>query len=618
MVRLRTWMRDAMTGGLTADGWEPVPFSLGMRKRGGLIDPAAFQKMAASKTTGARWTSGVAVITTPDKGDYVGLIPTEVLALEPSRFSALARATNDERDNVPWVFIWSDAQKPIADPIFGLWKTYKDVRDGLASVELIEPLESSIGAVLANGCHCKHPPARRTLVVLIGLWRPVPLATNIFGLSNDPRARSLEIKVYTLETTVTGNLLADDTKVRAVVADPLPSSELFRWTTDSPILGPAGLIGYGALGSAITDHLLRSGVNDMGGIDPDTMLPHNLARHHGGFQDLYRPKIEHFKRSAHALVGEGRKPQVRGFDENVLTLPDADLAERLQEARLIIDATADERVRGRLTKFNAVDQRQILRVEIFHRGHLGIEFVTAASGNPSLFDLYYLLCCEALTDTDIEAWLYDEHVDLGAASDELLFGFGCSSRTTRLPNYVVAQHASAFMPTIIQGLTAEIPPGIGINHLDVRFRPSGWRWIEVPEFFNVQPSTAPGWTVRLHPAVMSFLTSQRAAALPSETGGYLYGGWDAALKQISLVTASPLPPGSTASGTALTLGPAGNTALEMRLARRTRGRVALCGTWHSHPGASAVMSGKDAATMRGFGAIDSDLGNSHSDGDRRC
>src|SRR5271168_2866686 len=77
---------------------------------------------------------------------------------------------------------------------------------------------------------------------------------------------------------------------------------------------------------------------------------------------------------------------------------------------------------------------------------------------PNLTVPYYLLCREALNDEAVADWLRDDHVNFGLNSDDLLFGFGCASRTTRLPNFVVAQHASAFMPTIVDGLTGGAQP----------------------------------------------------------------------------------------------------------------------------------------------------------------
>jgi proteasome lid subunit RPN8/RPN11 len=160
------------------------------------------------------------------------------------------------------------------------------------------------------------------------------------------------------------------------------------------------------------------------------------------------------------------------------------------------------------------------------------------------------------------------------------------------------------MPTIIQGLSTTAPAGVELNRLDEAFRPVGWRWVETPEFQRIQPSITRDWTVSVHPDVSAFLTAERAKALPIETGGYLYGGWDFSLKQIVIVEASDLPPNSTATATKLTLGAAGCTALEKRLARRTRERLHVCGSWHSHPGSSAALSSADSAAMAKFRQID--------------
>jgi hypothetical protein len=614
MMRLRTWLRDAMTGGLMIDGWEPVPFSARMLLRGGLLDAAVLQEIAAKRRDTFGWTTGVAKVTTPDHGDYVVLDATEISSERPAYNSNLSKAADalregSQRIGVPWVFVWPADDVPIAEPVFGLWSTYSDMLGALRPVGLADPLQDAIGRVLGNGCDCKHAPGRRSIVVLIGLWRPTALAKNIFGLSSDPIARRLEIKAFTVEAgSVNGNLLADDAKLRAIVADPLPSPTLFRWVSGVPALNPVGIIGHGALGCSIADHLLRSGIEEINGIDRENMLPHNIARHDAEIVDIYKPKIDHLARAADAVAAAALKPRIRVFKENAAELSHGALADRLGGSSLIIDATADERVRGRLTEFNKHDRRQIVRVEIYHRGRLGVQFVTSASGNPSLLDLYYLLCSQALTDNAVAHWLLDEHV-AGADADELLFGFGCASRTLRLPNYVVAQHASAFMPMIVQGLAADAPPGIGLNSLDKDFRPMGWRWIEAAAFGEFDPGpAAPGWTVRVHRDVLAFLDAQRATALPAETGGYLYGGFDLSLKQIVVIAASPLPPGSVAAETSLVLGPAGQTATERRLARRTRGRIGLCGTWHSHPGSSAAMSDRDWATITGLAAADRECG----------
>lgn len=97
---------------------------------------------------------------------------------------------------------------------------------------------------------------------------------------------------------------------------------------------------------------------------------------------------------------------------------------------------------------------------------------------------------------------------------------------------------------------------------------------------------------------------QRSAALPNETGGYLHGGWDAAARVVSVVFASGLPPGSTATPTSLALGPAGATDDERQLERATRGRLTLLGSWHSHTGACATLSATDLKTLGDHSAVD--------------
>lgn len=549
IARLRSWMRDAMTGSLMADGWEPVPLPAGTSTRGGLLDASAFQEFAFKQHGEGGAAAGIAVISEPDVGDQVFVYYREYSAETPAHNSTLAKAigaeplVNKHRQAVPWVFIWPGDENPISTPVFGAWRNYRDMRQDLAVVGLADRLEQLAGSVLANGCDCKHSPSRKTLVVIIGVWRPVPLADHIFGLSADPQARRLEIKVFTLETELTGNLLDDSTRLRAVISNPLPEPKLFRWTAGMPALATAALIGNGALGSAIGDHLLRSGIEDLIAIDKDVMMPHNLARHMGEVADVYRPKVKHTERAAIRIAVHGLAAKVCTYDEDILKLSDLELTERLKDAALLIDATAAEPVRIRLTEFGKANSKQIARVEIYDRGRLGVQFVTGASGNPSLLDLYYSLCREALTDDAVAHWLFEESLG-GFGVEQLQIGFGCSSPTTRMPNYVIAQHASAF------------------------------------------------------------LAAERAKALPIETGGYLYGGLDFSLKQIVIVEASDLPPNSTATATKLTLGAAGCTTLERRIARRTRGRLLVCGSWHSHPGSSAALSSADIAVMAKFRQVD--------------
>jgi hypothetical protein len=116
-------------------------------------------------------------------------------------------------------------------------------------------------------------------------------------------------------------------------------------------------------------------------------------------------------------------------------------------------------------------------------------------------------------------------------------------------------------------------------------------------FTVFRPPSADEWQIRVSPSAVAAMTTERLAALPAETGGYLYGSWDPTRRVITIINASSLPPGSQATETRLELGKAGGTLPERRLTRLTRGRIYLCGTWHSHPDGSAHMSGRDDRAM---------------------
>ena len=101
-------------------------------------------------------------------------------------------------------------------------------------------------------------------------------------------------------------------------------------------------------------------------------------------------------------------------------------------------------------------------------------------------------------------------------------------------------------------------------------------------------------------SVLDELHNLRLEHAPDETGGYLYGGIDEHLSQIYVVAASSQPPDTVAFPTYLKLGRWGQTPWEKCFVQRTRGRLAVIGTWHSHPRSAPTASGRDWKTVKGF------------------
>jgi hypothetical protein len=464
--------------------------------------------------------------------------------------------------------------------------------------------DAAVGELINKDCDFKyeHPEGRKGLVVVLGVWRPSPLLPNYFGYSENSDARRLELRAYFVSHKIVGQVIDDDAVVDAIVADHPPTPDLLRWVSGVSTLPPITLFGAGALGSSIFNNLLRAGAEDVIVQDADLIMPHNLARHTARTSDIYRSKAAHSVALTAAVLVEGSEPRIEPYGDDILALTDADLLTRIRD-RLIVDATADERVRMKLDDMRSATPSVIVRSEIFDEGRLGATFVSMPDG-PSLADLMLSMIALAVDERAVADWLGHE-AQHPFGPDPFMYGFGCGSQTVHLPNYVVEQHASTALPSIVGDRQES---GIGLNPLDENFRPLGWRWYPIRPFTSFTPPTEAEWRVAISASALERMKLLRAEALPSETGGYLYGSWDPGRKSITILFASALPPGSTFSATTLDLGPTGQLPEERRLLRRTRERLFMCGTWHSHPNQSAAMSGKDYKAMEKHHAVDSENG----------
>jgi len=185
----------------------------------------------------------------------------------------------------------------------------------------------------------------------------------------------------------------------------------------------------------------------------------------------------------------------------------------------------------------------------------------------------------------------------------------CTSKTTKLPAYKVAQHASALFGTFKARVENNSQPIIILNPIDENGAPLGTKVIEVEPCIVFGPSnTTSNWRVLISRAVLNKIHQQRKDKSPVETGGYLYGGMDEALSEIYVIAASDEPPGTMGTETSLELGQAGNTRLERNLSKHSQGRIQAIGSWHSHPSGSPCASAKDFKTTKHFYEKDRVLG----------
>lgn len=605
--RLVNWLHDAKTGQLMLDHWEPVPMGDGQDFRGGFFDIAFFQQLALSHNPQGGHRFGIARLLSEDWGGKVVFLSPELDLTNEAQIQAARKQIQEPASGepgvatyIPWVFVWSDSTTPIDRQLFGVWNTYGEIETGLTDTNIASQLPAAIMEALLRLTD-RETPGSKPLGLLVGVWRPRPISNNIFGVALDAGARRLEIRAYLLHCEQHRQDPINATvPVRQLLGIQLPSRQMLEFTSGVSRLKPVALLGCGALGSCIGDFLLRCGVPKITVFDKDDIAPHNLARHTATVTDLHARKVDHMRSVATHLTFLPNEIDCTAVDQDINGFSDDMLSDVATKHRLIVDATASERVRRRLAQVPLPNSAQIMRAEIFDSGQLGTLFVTGVDNNPNLVDLYYALCAEAVNDIAIEQWLRHERAE-GASSDELLLGMGCASPTARMPKYLVTQHASAFMPNVVRALNSNMDAGVGINPTRLDGAPTGWRWFPYPvPTVVLEPPGLPGWQVRLAPNASARLAELRVQHGNTETGGYLYGGFDYILKQIFVVLVSDVPPGTTQSSYAIRLGPAGRTQLERNVARRTAGKLSRVGTWHSHPRSGPAMSNKDRNTMERF------------------
>ena len=602
--RMTDWFHDAKTGQLMKDGWEPVPMGVDQDLRSGCFDIGTFQQIAFNQTDDAHFCCGEARLLVEELGESVVFLAPPLNLDDANQVQVVTKRITERASDegvkmyIPWVYLRSNRNQPIDKQIFSVWNRFGELEAGLADAGIDGLLPTAIMDVLMR----LTGESSRPVGLLIGIWRPANISETIFGLAAEPiEARSLEIQGYLIRCDQSQeNPIDAGVQVQQLLGMQLPNREMLSFTSGISEIPPIALLGCGALGSSVADLLVRAGVKKIAAIDKDTIEPHNLARHAATVDDLYSDKVTHLQKQADKLTFHGGEISSNPIKCNIASINKRQFSSLSGEYPILVDSTADERIRRYLSSREIVPESTLLRVEMFNKGQLGVLFRCGTENKPNLIDLYYHLCVQAIEIKDIEGWLRSEQVS-GTASEELVIGMGCASSTSRLPKYIVAQHASVFAPKILECREGRRNAGVGINAVSTDGTPCGWNWFDYGGEVEIIPASGePGWEVRISPTATARISELRTEYGNTEAGGYLYGGYDFSLKQIYIVAASDIPPGTSQSPAAIVLGPAGQTPLEQKILRRTGGRLGRVGTWHTHPNSGPEMSDKDRRTMESF------------------
>lgn len=341
------------------------------------------------------------------------------------------------------------------------------------------------------------------------------------------------------------------------------------------------MIGAGALGSQVFMNLARAGYGEWTQIDPDDLLPHNLAKHELTGRDVGRPKVEALAEAANGTIDGA--PIATPIVADVLAPREHEEAvqQSFKTADAILDASASVAVARHLARDADSPAR---RVSLFFNptGTAGVVLSEDSAREIPLDWLEMRYYRELIDNPEL-----GDHLRRPAA--RVRYARSCRDLSSSLPQELVALHAAIGARAFRAALAAN-SAGVSI-----------WRTNEEDlsvEHLKVAPAEVVErqvgeWTVVTDRSLLDRVANTRLAKLPNETGGVLVGTHDMQRKVLYAVDVLPSPPDSTEWPNLYIRGSEGLARRVKEIGRTTDGQLGYLGEWHSHPSGHAPSPSGD-------------------------
>ncbi len=353
-------------------------------------------------------------------------------------------------------------------------------------------------------------------------------------------------------------------------------------------------IGAGSLGSKIIIHDARSGKLDIGVIDNDNLLQHNLVRH-----ALFNSKIGLNKSEAIVKeIGDLFEFDNRnGFKSFPIKIKDLTI-ETVSNYDWVVDTTASVDVLNWLTNEVLPSHIIVARGELADEGQLGLLYIEGKNRNPRVDDLVNLAYYEAMNYPVLMEW---RKRDAKREINSLSVGLGCSSTTTVMPDDTISFHASIFSKVLYNQSHRKTIADDGLLYLSINNNdglPSINSEYKLVIPFDIYPCLrGSNWELRMMSGINKRLLSLCNEKHNIETGGVLVGMVNYKTKVIHVFDIIVEPSGSSGTCNGFTRG---NRRLpdEIDIIKKKTGNViGYVGEWHTHPMNLESLSSRDSETI---------------------
>jgi len=582
LERTSRWLLKAAYKESDAEGWEPVLVNTDHYAQ---MSVGYYQRLAEIQSGGGSILGATLelILSSSEHGFY--RIEQDI----PFSIDNLQSVLADERFSnlTPWAFVWPEVTRiarsyrhPRIDSVDDLlaW-----ANDGGLLHTVTEVINAQLGTLQYSSSFA---------ILVMGHWRPKPLRPAIPDLA-EGKGASLELTAFRLDFERKANGTWNHQSITGV--QPL---RILSKSTPKLMRAMAGIkkrqlrtaiVGCGALGSHIAEHLVREGAFEMLLVDYDDFMPHNVARHVLTTGACGENKADFLSKRLSSLTNATVSAQPKSL-QTLLEENDPSL----NHVECIVDTSAEPNVARYLSSIN--DQRPLLKAFLADEGRLGVLLIDQKKPSQTASDMMAWLMGLADQLPAIAHWLNDDE-----ALQSVSVGLSCASETMRMSDTTVACHAAVIARRIRDYLTRKNrTPGILVNELSLDGLPVGAQWFDCPDVHSLKAPVVDHekdvWDVRM-PDSEAAKIAHWVEASDDEQGGYLYGTYDTTYKVINVGRAVHLAD-AEGSPAGLKLPPAGSTPEERLLLAKTAGKLPLVGTWHTHPDGHAKMSPKDLAEAR--------------------
>lgn len=338
-----------------------------------------------------------------------------------------------------------------------------------------------------------------------------------------------------------------------------------------------GIIGSGALGSAVIDHFVRQGcAKEIDIVDYDILLPHNLSRHILSPDKVMTSKVRSIKETFHGILSQ----KINVIEGNFLTLNQNGVDRFLKGTELVMDFSTSIAVERKL----ANDEHTFRRGTAFlnPKGDDVALFIEDQDRNSRLdlieMDYYRNLIVDERFSRHLE------HAETMRSNT-----FNCRSESVIL-NYENVRVLSAIISNQIRKYYMSGKACLSIWHFD----------IENGAVSNL-PMTITNWhhkvlngiQIYISEAVEKEIQKMTTISRDKETGGCLFGSYDRDYNIIYVYYMVPAPEDSIHSPISFIRGFKGLTAEYDRIMKLTYNQIRYLGEWHSHPNMQNKPSNTD-------------------------